>query len=64
MPITAGSASAAVIDALRKGAARGVAQVGPRQQVIAESDLPRYLADGWVARMPVNSPKFVVEWQG
>ena len=48
----------AVIEALRKGAARGAA---PKQQVIPESELPRYLAEGWVARMPVNGSKFVVE---
>ncbi|MGI0070510.1 MAG: hypothetical protein ACRECT_00280 [Thermoplasmata archaeon] len=55
---------AVVVDALRKGAARRTAQVGPRQQVIPESELPTYLADGWVARMPVNGSKFVVERAG
>lgn len=33
----------------------------PRQIVIDESALARYLADGWTARMPVNGSKFVVE---
>ncbi len=37
---------------------------GPRQQVIPESELPRYLADGWVARIPGNGSKFVVERPG
>ncbi len=49
---------AAVVEALRKGAAKGAA---PKQQVIPESELPRFLAEGWVARMPVNGSKFVVE---
>ncbi len=52
---------AAVIEAIRKGAAKGAGAAGPRQQVIPESDLPRFLAEGWVARMPVNGSKFVVE---
>ncbi|MHB1931910.1 MAG: site-specific integrase [Thermoplasmata archaeon] len=52
---------AAVIEALRNGAAKGTAPTGPKQQVIHESDLPRYLNEGWVARMPVNGSKFVVE---
>jgi hypothetical protein len=34
---------------------------GPKQQLIAESDLPSYLAEGWVARMPVSGSQFVVE---
>ncbi len=58
------SDTAAVIDTLRKGAARRAAQAGPKQQVIAEPELPRYLADGWVARMPVNGSRFVVERAG
>ena len=37
------------------------AGASPRQQVIEESELPLYLANGWVARMPVNGSKFVVE---
>ncbi len=50
--------NAAVIEALRKGATRGAA---PKQQVIPEADLPHYLGEGWVARMPINGSKFVVE---
>jgi integrase len=52
---------AAVIEALRKGAAKSNA---PTQQVIPESELSRFLSEGWVARMPVNGSKFVVEWGG
>jgi integrase len=34
----------------------------PRQQaLVAELELPRYLAEGWHAVMPVNGSKFVVE---
>ena len=55
---------AAVIDALRKGASKGRADAGPRQQVIPEAELSKYLAEGWVARMPVNGSKFVVERPG
>jgi integrase len=52
---------AVVIEAIRKGAAKRAAAAGPRQQLIAEADLPKYLAEGWVARMPVNGSQFVVE---
>lgn len=31
------------------------------QQVIAESELPSYLAGGWIARMALNGSKFIVE---
>jgi integrase len=51
--------TAAVVDALRRGAAKGA--VGPRQRVIDEAELPKYLADGWTAKMPVNGARFVVE---
>jgi hypothetical protein len=54
--------TAAVIEALRKGAAKGTA--APKQQVIDESELPKYLADGWTAKMPVNGARFVVERTG
>ncbi len=53
--------TAVVIEAIRKGASKAASQAGPKQQVIAKEELPRYLADGWVARMPVNGSKFVVE---
>ncbi|MGP8135505.1 MAG: hypothetical protein ACLQD8_05235, partial [Thermoplasmata archaeon] len=53
--------AAAVIEAIRKGAAKGSAATVPKQQLIPEADLPRYLAEGWVARMPVNGSQFVVE---
>jgi integrase len=53
--------NAAVVDALRKGAAKSAA---PKQQVIMESELSKYLAEGWVARMPVNGSRFVVERGG
>ena len=56
--------TAAVIEAYKRGAAKGAAQPAPKQQVIAEADLSKYLADGWVARMPVNGSKFVVERVG
>ncbi len=49
--------------AIENGPAKG-APAGPKQQVIPEAELPRYLADGWVARMPVNGSKFVVERAG
>jgi integrase len=52
---------ATVTDALRKGATKGSTQSDPRQQVIAEAELSRFLADGWLAKMPVNGSKFVVE---
>ena len=45
-------------------AAKAASPSAPRQQVIPEAELPRYLADGWVARMPVNGSKFVVERAG
>jgi integrase len=45
----------------RPGAARGAAEPSRRQKVIEDAELPRFLADGWVARMPVNGSKFVVE---
>jgi site-specific recombinase XerD len=45
---------------LDKGFGRSAA-ADPRQHVIPESELPRYLADGWIAKMPVNGSKFVVE---
>jgi integrase len=51
-----------VVRILREAAGNDAA--GPRQLVIPESDLPKYLADGWVARMPVNGSKFVVERAG
>jgi len=44
-----------------RGRSTGHVASPARQQVIPESDLPKYLADGWVARMPVNGSKFVVE---
>ena len=53
--------SAVVIEAIRKGAAKGAATLEPRQRLIPEADLPRFLAEGWVARMPVNGSQFVVE---
>jgi hypothetical protein len=52
---------AIVIEAIRKGSAKGAAAAGPKQQLIQEADLPKYLAEGWVARMPVNGSQFVVE---
>ncbi|MCW6167004.1 MAG: hypothetical protein LVQ64_00955 [Thermoplasmatales archaeon] len=50
-----------LVDVIRKSPARSGIGAAQRQQVIPESELPRYLADGWVARMPVNGSKFVVE---
>ncbi len=50
-----------LVDAIRKSPARSGTGAPQRQQVIPESELPKYLADGWVARMPVNGSKFVVE---
>jgi site-specific recombinase XerC len=38
--------------------------VGPRQQVIDESQLPRYLTDGWRFVSTVNGSKAVVERSG
>lgn len=52
---------AAVVDAFRKGEARGAAACGQKQQFIPEGDLPKYLAEGGLARMPVNGSKLVVE---
>jgi hypothetical protein len=37
------------------------AEAGPKQIVISEMELPKYLSEGWLARMPVNGSKFVVE---
>ncbi len=54
----------ALVDAIRKSPARSGAATSQRQQVIQEPELPRYLADGWTAKMPVNGSKFVVERAG
>jgi len=51
----------ALVDAIRKSPARSGGGASQRQQVIDESELPKYLADGWTAKMPVNGSKFVVE---
>ncbi len=53
--------AAAVIEALRKGASRGAKEGVPKQRVIPEAELSGYLEKGWVARMPVNGSKFVIE---
>lgn len=53
--------AAAVIEAIRKGASRAASMAGPKQQVIAETELAEYLDKGWLARMAVNRSKFVVE---
>lgn len=51
----------ALVEAIRTSPARRGEGVSQRQHVIPESELPRYLAEGWIARMPVNGSKFVVE---
>ncbi len=60
----AGLEPAQLVEAIQKSPARSGAGAKPRQQVIPEADLPNYLADGWIARMPVNGSKFVVERAG
>lgn len=55
---------AAVVDALRKGAARGSSAAAAKQQVITEDELAKYLREGWRAVMPVNGSKFVIEREG
>jgi integrase len=51
----------ALVEKHRGGSTGHAALPGPKQQVIAESELPKFLAEGWVAKMPVNGSKFVVE---
>jgi len=51
----------AVNDAIRKSPGFSGAGASPRQQVIKESELAQYVAEGWVARLPVNGSKFIVE---
>jgi hypothetical protein len=53
-----------LVDLIRKSPARSGAGALQRQHVIPESESPKCLADGWVARMPVNGAKFVVEQSG
>lgn len=55
---------AAVVDALRKGAARGAASGGPRQQIVAERDVPTMLAQGWLVRSQFNHGSYVLERVG
>ena len=53
---------AGLLEAVKKSPARsGTAQ---RQRVIEESELERYLADGWVAKLHINGSKLVVERGG
>ncbi len=52
---------AAVIEAVRKGVARGAVHAGPTQQVVEDADLPRLLSDGWRFVSTVNGTKAVVE---
>lgn len=50
-----------VIDALRKGAGKSQGSIEPRQRVVDQDELPRFLEGGWRAVVPVNGSKFVVE---
>ncbi len=54
----------AVIEAVRKGTAKGAAPAGRRQLVIPDPKLPKYLAGASGARIAVLGSKFVVEWGG
>jgi hypothetical protein len=54
--------AAAVIDALRKGAAKGA--IGPTQRVVEEKEVPALLEAGWVSKGPFNGSRWIVERGG
>jgi hypothetical protein len=53
--------SDALVDAIQKSPSRSGAGASPQQQVVDESALPQYLADGWRFVSTVNGSKAVVE---
>jgi integrase len=55
--------TAAVLKAVEKSP-KVSAPATPKQQLVAESELEKCLAEGWRAVMPVNGSKFVVERTG
>lgn len=58
----AGMPNEEFLEAIQNSPARKhSASSGPREMVVTEAELPKYLADGWLAKMPVNGSKFVIE---
>lgn len=55
---------AAVVDALRKGAAKGAANAGPKQRIVAEAEVPAMLEQGWIVRSQFNHGSYVLERPG